>query len=352
MEISTANEEGEGGEAGSASTGTAAGSAPNGEEGELTRAGKKRETAQSLARIQQRGEGGEGSPSKRGAIEVKTDLNFDTVPACIASELAPAINSCTQLERLSIRHCPGVSRDDLLGLAGLSSLRHVSIRGMVRVDDLALVHFLKRCGSNLESLDVGLCRQLTKASLLKIGEVCPCLKRVALSGLTNAVDDEVVASLSPLPLEVVHLRACKRVEGKGLEGLKKSTLRQLSLHSVENLTQATLFDFFSSPALGCISSVDLSWLRCVDDTFLLSLSDYLREMRLCLLWGCMTVSDEVMNEIRERADRRGYKCRVFGGNSGQRVDAASIEVDSSYSGEENMMQVGKRLEMEWSLLHT
>ncbi|XP_020572533.1 EIN3-binding F-box protein 1-like isoform X2 [Phalaenopsis equestris] len=189
--------------------------------------------------------------------------------------------TCTSLQFLTIRDCPGFTSNslaavgklcpnlqqiDLIGLVGVtdvgflplvksfeSRLVKVSLEGCTNISDASISALVKTHGSSLKLLNLNGCKKISDKSLFAIAASCLVLHDLDISRCN--VSDIGVAALSSadqLNLRVLSLAGCYGVTKKSLQflGNMKDSLEGLNLQQCK-LTNAHGIGFLEEKLWWC-----------------------------------------------------------------------------------------------------
>lgn len=204
-----------------------------------------------------------------------------------------------------VNHCPNVQElilvrlthlDDA-GIAHLGRLQHLTKLDIHDaggpVTDEAVIALLATVGKNLTSLNISGLRELKDDVLLEgILKYCTNLRHLALNELELLTDQGVCTffqswSENP-PLVSIELERCPLLSDEALDAIISHSgvsLKSLNLNSLDELTHEGILRITQTNALPVCESLDVSWIRAMDDTVLRRLLENAKALRKLLVWG-------------------------------------------------------------------
>ncbi|XP_010520478.1 PREDICTED: EIN3-binding F-box protein 2-like [Tarenaya hassleriana] len=200
------------------------------------------------------------------------------------------------LKGLNIEGCQGINPSKVLGnLKRFKSLNSLSIAGLEGIDDDFVLGFLEACGSNLTTLVLSSCRELTDESTKGIGRYCPNLSALDVSFLDKLTDLSLqyiangCSSLSTLKCCRNHfsdegVAAFLEVSGSSLNVLSLNNVRKVFVNTVISLAKVSKK----------LQSLDLSWCRNLTDEDLRLVLCSCTSLRQLKLFGCSQVTGEFL----------------------------------------------------------
>ncbi|KXS14986.1 RNI-like protein [Gonapodya prolifera JEL478] len=212
------------------------------------------------------------------------------------------------LSVLRFVRCSSLEDTALLAMASLGCpLQQLDLVGLNEksTTDNGVVEALAALGASLWCLDLSWNPKLGDATALAIPDRCPNIREVGLAGcvaVTNKGLVEMLESLNASMQDGDESRGLTKVDFARLpmgvvddevagwiEKRCGAVLRLLNLNDAGAITRDALESLISSaPHLW---SIDLSWVRCVDDEAIESLIETARELREVKVFGCNKVTD-------------------------------------------------------------
>ncbi|KAH9450840.1 hypothetical protein H4Q26_017284 [Puccinia striiformis f. sp. tritici PST-130] len=218
------------------------------------------------------------------------------------------VNSCTNLTSLRLIDI-GLMDDSTLEVianAGLTKLKDLSIANAgihngatgLALTDVGVSSLLKSVGSTVERLDISQNKKLTDIVLESIHQFCNQITHLDLNRLeeltTKGVQDLFIKfKLKNAPgLASLNLCRCIKLGNEALYSIldhSAPTLKFLDLNSVDELRTEAL-ERLSKETIN-LESLDLSFVRDVDDFIIKSFLDNLTNLKSLSVYGNNRVSD-------------------------------------------------------------
>lgn len=191
--------------------------------------------------------------------------------------VAHITNSCTSLTSLRMESCSSVSREAFALVGERCQLLEELDLTDNEVDDEGLKS-ISRC-SNLSSLKLGLCLNLTNAGLIHIGIHCSKLKEIDLYRCAGIADFGIMAIARGCDgLEMINMAYCRDISDDSFISLSKcSKLNTLECRGCPLVTSLGL----GAIAIGCKQLTKLDIKKCynIDDTGMLPLAHFSQNLR-------------------------------------------------------------------------
>eukprot|EP00455_Lapot_gusevi_P004074 TRINITY_DN11676_c0_g1_i3.p1 TRINITY_DN11676_c0_g1~~TRINITY_DN11676_c0_g1_i3.p1 ORF type:complete len:563 (-),score=53.97 TRINITY_DN11676_c0_g1_i3:29-1717(-) len=181
---------------------------------------------------------------------------------------APLVAS---LRVLSLRQCPQLTSAGVAYLAYFTSLVDLDLGNLDLIDDDAITIFLRQAGSNLRSLNLYYCRNLSDVSLKAIGSFCPNLTKLNVTNFNKATHIGLEALVQGCPrLVQLVLSQCRSISAEGFKHLARLT----HLERVALILCQVTDEVIQAISTGCpsLAYLDLSWCRSVTDESLKALA--------------------------------------------------------------------------------
>ncbi|KAL8517148.1 hypothetical protein ACS0TY_015385 [Phlomoides rotata] len=180
-------------------------------------------------------------------------------------------NCCVSLRELSLSKCVGVTDDGLSSLVTKhKNLKNLDITCCRKITHISLAHITKSCTS-LVSLKMESCTLIAAEAFVLIGQRCPFLEELDLTD--NEIDDEGLKSISRCSqLSSLKLGICLNITDKGLTqiGIFCSKLREIDLYRSAGITDSSILTI----ARGCpgIEMISIAYCTLISDRSLMALS--------------------------------------------------------------------------------
>lgn len=224
------------------------------------------------------------------------------------------VQHCPNLKSLTIRK---VTHLDDTAVAHLTGLKHLSKLDIShagdKISDETVVSLLSAIGPTLKVLDLTALRDLTDVVLADgIGKYCTKLQYLSLNDLDLLTDDGVAQffrgwTANP-PLLSFEIERCPLVHKEALTAIlahSGPSLRSLNLNSMDELTHDAVLQIAAAGALPQCETLDISWIRAVDDLVLGRLLENAYSLKKLLIWGNHRCTELVVSE----------KCLIVGRES-------------------------------------
>ncbi|MBA0577613.1 hypothetical protein Golob_027906 [Gossypium lobatum] len=206
------------------------------------------------------------------------------------------------LECLQLEECNKVTQSGIIGFLSNCGLKSLALVKCMGIRDISLDTPLSSPCNSLKSLSVKNCPGFGTASLAMVGNLCPQLQHVDLSGLYGITD----AGLLPLlescreGLAKVNLSGCLNLTDEivlALTRLHGGTLELLNLDGCRRITDASLV----AVADNCVFLSDLDVSRCaISDSGVAALSHAEQlNLQVVSFSGCLGVSNKSMPFLKQ-----------------------------------------------------
>ncbi len=128
---------------------------------------------------------------------------------------------CRQLEHLCLDDCPLIGTEALSGIAMISSLRTLSLRGCTRVDDEGM-RVMSAGLARLSCLSLFSAAGVTARGMLTISKL-PYLKLLLLSHCWNVDDEGLLQLAQSRNLSLLSLQHCWKVSESALQAMQQAS---------------------------------------------------------------------------------------------------------------------------------
>ena len=177
-----------------------------------------------------------------------------------------------------------------------SELQSLNLWGCKNITDASLLKVVKQC-SNLQSLDLTGCENITDASLAKVGRGCSNLLLLNLSYCQNITD----ASLSEVGrgcsnLQTLNLYCCTNITDASLVEVARGCLKLQTLKLPSNITDAAV----SEVARGCSNLQTLKLPSNITDAAVSEVARGCSNLQTLDLLGCTNITDASVMEVARR----------------------------------------------------
>jgi len=169
------------------------------------------------------------------------------------------ISTCTNLERLDISGCTGISLSTLVPTFPIS-LHAIRLCSLSQVNDGTLRALTERCTS-LDSIALDECYNCNDEAVAAIAKGCPNLQTLILSWCSN-ISNSALQSLANNTKDLQHLalEECHHITDEGITQLAKgcTNLTKLNLEQCFKITEKSL----NSVVTNCIKIKEVNVRRC------------------------------------------------------------------------------------------
>lgn len=215
------------------------------------------------------------------------------------------VQHCPNLKSLTLRKITHLNDAAIAHFADLKHLTKLDIsHAGGQISDATIISLITNIGSTLEVLDISALRELTDAVLVDgVGKYCSKLNSLSVNDLDLLTDDGVAQFFNNWtvnsPLIFFAIERCPLVHKEALGAILKhsgSTLRFLNLNSMDELTHEGILQITAPGALPLCETLDISWIRAVDDVVLNRLFENARGLTKLLIWGNNRCTELVVSE--------------------------------------------------------
>ncbi|KGN66042.1 F-box/LRR-repeat protein 3 isoform X1 [Cucumis sativus] len=245
-------------------------------------------------------------------------LNLTCCHSITDAAISKTATSCLKLMSLKLESCNMITERSLDQLAlNCPSLEELDLTDCCGVNDKGL-ECLSRC-SQLLSLKLGLCTNITDKGLIKIGLNCKRIHELDLYRCLGIGDAGLEALSSGCKkLMKLNLSYCNKLTDRGMGYIGHlEELCVLEIRGLHNVTSVGL----TAVAAGCKRLVDLDMKQCqnVDDAGFWALASYAHNLRqlnvsscavsdvgLCMMMGNLTCLQDVKLVNLNKVSVRGF----------------------------------------------
>ncbi|KAK9706176.1 hypothetical protein RND81_07G109200 [Saponaria officinalis] len=205
--------------------------------------------------------------------------------------------SALSLESMHLEHCNMITLSGLISSLSDCSVkfRSLSLVKCMGLRDIPVVNNVQNPCVSLQSLSVKNCPAFGSASLAIVGEICPNLRQVDLTGLYGMTDDGILAFLENRQpgITKLNLNGCinlSDVSVLAIVRLHGESIKVLSLDGCRKITDVSLFDISSN----CPVLNDLDVSNCsVSDSGIAALSTSQKlNLQILSISGCSKISNK------------------------------------------------------------
>ena len=218
-------------------------------------------------------------------------FNFDTIQALVAN--------CPNLTTLTLSKLTHLNDEMVASLASLTQLTHLDLsHSGETINDASVIEVLSQVGPQLVTLDLSGLRELTDDVLIS-GVLLHCtnIQNLILNDLDLLTDEGVCLffhdwnARNPALL-TCQLERCPKVKDAAIASLLNhsgSNLRHLNLNSLDELSHEIMLKVPDS--LPQCKTLDISWVRSVNDTIVQRICENLKTLEQLKVWGCNRVTE-------------------------------------------------------------
>ncbi|KAL9242442.1 hypothetical protein vseg_016436 [Gypsophila vaccaria] len=205
--------------------------------------------------------------------------------------------SALSLESMHLEHCNAITLSGLIStLSNCSSkFRSLSLVKCMGLKDMPVENNFQNVCMSLRSLSVKNCPAFGSASLEILGNMCPNLKQVDLTGLYGMTDDGVVAFLKNLQpgITKLNLNGCINLSDESVLAIARlhgESIKVLSLDGCRKITDVSLL----AVSANCPVLNDLDVSNCsVTDSGIAALSSSQKlNLQILSISGCSKISNK------------------------------------------------------------
>ncbi|KAG2316572.1 hypothetical protein Bca4012_067432 [Brassica carinata] len=236
----------------------------------------------------------------RNCLNLKT-LNLACCGFVTDAAISAVARSCRNLETLKLESCHMITEKGLQSLGCYSKLlQELDLTDCYGVNDRGL-EYISKC-SNLLSLKLGLCTNISDKGIFHIGSKCSKLLELDLYRCGGFGDDGLAAiSRGCKSLNRLIISYCGELTDAGVEQIRQlEHLSHLELRGLKNITGAGL----AAVACGCkkLDYLDLKKCENIDDSGFWALAYFARNLRQINLCYC-SVSDTALCMLMSNLSR-------------------------------------------------
>ncbi len=231
------------------------------------------------------------------SLPLKT-LRIGHAAKMTGDSLQELVEKCPQLEELSFEYC-GRLKDGARAISRLSKLTALTLNHVGGMDNETLAEIIGSVGSNLRKLSLNGYCNMSDDILKLIATECRHLSDLSLSEASSLTADGFgqFFTLSKACLKSISLHRNVSLTDSVVISLVNQhgpTLENINLNGLDDLTVQAL----KTLAMGCprLLSLDVSWIRLVDDEFLEKLLLFSRGLKCIKVYGCNRLTEVTMKK--------------------------------------------------------
>ncbi|XP_010264511.1 PREDICTED: F-box/LRR-repeat protein 3-like isoform X2 [Nelumbo nucifera] len=237
------------------------------------------------------------TPALAAALQKLSKLHSIKLDGCMVTctGLQAIGNCCASLRELSLSKCPGVTDEGLSSLLlKHKQLRKLDITCCRKITHVSIANITTSCTS-LISLRMESCSLIPKEAFVSIGECCHLLEELDLTD--NKIDDEGLKSISRCSeLSSLKIGICLNITDEGLThvGMSCPKLIELDLYRCAGITDLGI----AAIARGCprLEMINMAYCKDITDSSLISLSKCSR-LNTLEIRGCPSISSVGLSTI-------------------------------------------------------
>lgn len=216
---------------------------------------------------------------------------------------ATVVASMSYLTCLKLDHATpftNIMLSPLLASDTLGSLEHLSLAGLIDLDDSGLVSIIRKFGPKLRSLCVGGCVQLTDESIILIRESCRVLDSLDICRLSHVTTAALLGLFIEGPVQqggvIVEIPILfdTGIETDDVEN--PSLLHEMSISASEDEGETTIL---SNSMIGRLSTINLSGLpSSVTDDVIIQLCQLSGSLQSVDIGGCSSLTSRAISALQ------------------------------------------------------
>jgi DNA repair protein RAD7 len=204
---------------------------------------------------------------------------------------------CPMLEELILTDCSFVDDVGVAHISSLTTLKSLGLNALGAITDSCMVDLLSKIGSSLETLSLNKHAYLGNETLLALSKHTSQLSHLSIQNCILFDNDSMVEYFSksqPLrSIDLSGLNVCQDDCIKAIISHHGKQLSRLVLNGLDQITMQSLQEFLKD--MLHLSHCDLSWVRCVNDDFLVSFLSHCSELETIKLFGCHQLTSISLN---------------------------------------------------------
>ncbi|KAK6510928.1 hypothetical protein TWF506_010016 [Arthrobotrys conoides] len=208
------------------------------------------------------------------------------------------VDNCPELEVLRLHTLTFIDDECVRLLTGLPNLKVLEITdSQTSITDGPIIDCLNTFGPGLSELTLNGCRDLTDATLEAIHSSCGRLDILNLDELDFLTNDGISKLFTEWSLNYglkeLSLRDCVNLQSSGFARIidhSGRTLEKLSINKCKDVNKDawTFLQEFTLPEL---ETLDISFVRCVDDAIVEGILKVAPELKTLKIWGCHKITE-------------------------------------------------------------
>lgn len=210
------------------------------------------------------------------------------------------VQNCVNLTHLTLAKLTHLDDEAVAHLSALRNLKSLDLShsGALITDDV-IIALLASAGAHLETLNLSGLRELTDRTLMEgILPHCTNLRHLYLNDMDLLTDEGVSTFFGSWttnsPLLTLEVERCPLLTDGALAALlahSGANLRSLNLNSLDEVTNEGILKITEANAIPLCETLDVSWVRAVDDLVIRRLLENAKMLRKLLVWGNNRVTE-------------------------------------------------------------
>eukprot|EP00124_Ichthyophonus_hoferi_P000430 Ihof_evm1s16 gene=Ihof_evmTU1s16 len=185
----------------------------------------------------------------------------------LGTKTMEALSKLSNLKTVSFTRCSQLDDEILSPLSTVTTLKKFALHEC-SVTDALFQSMLPIAGASLTHLDVKGCSDLTDDFIQLVAQNCHLLEGLVFDDLQDITDEAVLLLTSGCPkITKLHMRGCVNLTDESVLPLLEAygrKLEELTIACLENISPE-IFQQIASGCHYCLTELDISWCRCVDD---------------------------------------------------------------------------------------
>ncbi|KAK6334732.1 hypothetical protein TWF718_010180 [Orbilia javanica] len=211
------------------------------------------------------------------------------------------VDNCPELEVLRLRTLTHIDNEFVRLLTGLPNLKVLEITSpRESITDGSIIDCLNTFGSGLSELTLNGCGDLTDETLHAIQSSCGRLDILNIEELDLLTNDGISEFFTKWSnnygLKEISLKRCVNLQSSGFAAVidhSGRTLEKLSINSCKDIN-ADAWTFLQEVKLPELESLDISFVRSVDDAVIEGILNIAPELKTLRVWGCNKLTEACM----------------------------------------------------------
>ncbi|RPB28811.1 RNI-like protein [Terfezia boudieri ATCC MYA-4762] len=218
-----------------------------------------------------------------------------------ADVISSLVDNCPNLKELRLRQIVKLDSQAVRLLTALANLKVLEISDPGEdLQDGAVIDVLNSIGSGLRELDLSGCMLLTDQTLFAVRQCCPRLNTFSLTEADDVTDEGVAQlfrnwDINP-GLQYANLSRLRKLTYFGIEAILEHsgrTLEVLNLNSCPLQPDAWDFWWHGGTKLERLRSLDIGFVRSVNDAVVEKLCEVCPDLGELKVWGANHITEAV-----------------------------------------------------------